>query len=700
MTRRAGSAKNLRIGADIGGTFTDVVMAADDGSLFETTKILTTPARPDDAVVESVARLLERCPVEAISHIVHGTTLFTNALIERKGARTALVSTRGFRDAIEIGREHRYDMYDLYMQRPEPLAPRYLRFEVDERILADGSVLTPLDEASVAEVIGQLREEKVEAVGVCLLHAFANPVHEQRIGELLRAALPDLAITLASDLVPEIREYDRSSTVLANVYVQKLAADYLGRLHARLSDLPPCRDGELLIMQSNGGLCQVETASRFPIRLVESGPAAGALAAAHYGQHLGAAQLLSFDMGGTTAKACLIVDGEPLISPEFEVDRQYQFKKGSGLPVKVPVIEMIEIGTGGGSIARLDSLGRLQAGPSSAGAVPGPACYARGGRQPTVTDADLLLGYLDPSFFLGGGMALDTDAAREAIEREIARPRGIDVIEAAWSIHQLANENMASAARIHAVERGKDISAFPLFAFGGAGPVHALGVARILRSRRVIYPLAAGVMSAIGFLAAPIAFDFVRSRPSPLDSTDWNDVMRILGEMESEGSDLLARTTAREDITFRRFADMRYRKQGYEIRVPVPAGPLDLTTVDAIRNAFEETYAALYGHTVPATPVDIVSWRVVAGGPKPALELPPVRSEPTDALKGYRSVWLPDRQRMEEVPIFDRYLLETGRRIDGPAVIEERESTVVINAEAQLAVDSFGNLVADFAASS
>ncbi|MEZ5845952.1 MAG: hydantoinase/oxoprolinase family protein [Geminicoccaceae bacterium] len=684
-----------RIGADIGGTFTDVVMIADDGSVFETAKVLTTPARPDDAVLEGVSSLAERRTGKAIDHIVHGTTLFTNALIERKGARTALIATRGFRDAIEIGREHRYDMYDLYMRRPEPLAPRYLRFEVDERIRADGSVLTPLDEASVEVVIGQLRAENVEAVGVCLLHAFTNPVHEQRIGEMLRAAMPEVAVTLASELVPEIREYDRSSTVLANVYVQKLAADYLGRLRSRLAALPHCANAELLVMQSNGGLCEVETASRFPIRLVESGPAAGALAAAHYGQLLETPQLLSFDMGGTTAKACLIVDGEPLISPDFEVDRQYQFKKGSGLPVKVPVIEMIEIGTGGGSIARLDTLDRLQAGPSSAGAVPGPACYARGGRMPTVTDADLLLGYLAPDFFLGGGMALDTDAARDAIEREIARPRGIGAIEAAWSIHQLANENMASAARIHAVERGKEISAFPLFAFGGAGPVHALGVGRILRSKRVIYPLAAGVMSAIGFLTAPIAFDFVRSRPSPLDATDWNDVMMLMTQMEQDGLEILATTTAPANIRFRRFADMRYRKQGYEIRVPVPDGTLDAKSASAILSSFEQTYAALYGHTVPATPVDIVSWRLIASGPKPDFVIPPVASERRDALKGYRSIWLPERNRMEEVPIFDRYLLEAGRRLEGPAIIEERESTVVINSDAQLTVDSFGNVVAD-----
>ncbi|HEX2480586.1 MAG TPA: hydantoinase/oxoprolinase family protein, partial [Methylomirabilota bacterium] len=502
-----------RVGSDIGGTFTDLILASEDGQTFQVGKVLTTPERPDDAVIAGIESVLAATGVAPgqVSHVLHGTTLFTNAIIERKGARTALVTTRGFRDAVEIAREHRYDMYDLYMQRPRPLAPRHLRFELDERVLASGTVRRPMDPEQVRRLADRLRAERIEAVGVCLLHAYANPTHERLAGIILREALPEVAVTLSSELVPEIREYERTSTTLANVYVQRLAQRYLERLGQRLRHAGVA--GGLFIMQSNGGLCEADTGGRYPVRLIESGPAAGALAAAHYGALLGHRDLLSFDMGGTTAKACVIADGEPLVSPEFEIDRRYHFKKGSGLPIKVPVIEMIEIGTGGGSIARVDALRRLRVGPESAGARPGPAAYSLGGTEPTVTDADLVLGYLDPDFFLGGQMRLDREAARRAIAERVGRPLGLDLVEAAWGIHQLANENMAGAARIHAIERGKDVERFPIFAFGGAGPVHAFGVARILRSPRVIYPLGAGVTSAVGFLVAPLSFDFVRTLP-------------------------------------------------------------------------------------------------------------------------------------------------------------------------------------------
>ena len=683
----------IRIGADIGGTFTDLVLASDDGSLFEVVKLPTTPDRPDDAVVMGVVEAVGAAGAERFGDLIHGTTLFTNALIERKGAKTALIATRGFRDAVEIGREHRYDMYDLRMRRPAPLAPRHLRFEVTERMLAHGAVHTPLDEASLELVIEILRREKVEAVAVCLLHAYADPTHERRVGELLRDRLPGIAVTLSSELVPEIREYERGSTTLANVYVQRLAERYLGRLRTRLTECG--QDGELYVMQSNGGLCEVETASRFPIRLVESGPAAGALAAARYGKLLSIGDLLSFDMGGTTAKACLIIGGEPSITPEFEVDRQYRLRKGSGLPVKVPVIDMIEIGTGGGSIARLDALGRLRVGPDSAGAVPGPVCYGKGGTLPTVTDADLLLGYLDAGYFLGGDMKLDLEAARRAIEQHIAGPRGTSTVEAAQAIHRMADESMASAARIHAVERGREISNFPIFAYGGAGPVHAYGVAKILGVRRIVYPLAAGVVSSIGFLSAPMSFDLVRSMPSPLDATDWPQVMRILREMESETAAVLGRSVAHGDIRHRRLADMRYRKQGYEIRVAIPDGELDESSVEAITQAFETTYTALYGHTVPATPIEIVSWRVVSEGPRPRLPLPAMTAGDRPSLKGRRRIYLPDEGEMDEVEVHDRYALEPGTTLHGPVVVEERESTVVLPGPATVQVDEHGNLLVD-----
>ena len=687
-----------RIGSDIGGTFTDLILASEDGQTFQVGKVLTTPDRPDDAVVAGIQAVVgaSGVPAAQVSHVLHGTTLFTNALIERTGARTALVTTKGFRDAIEIAREHRYDMYDLYMQRPRPIAPRHLRFELDERVLVDGSVRHAVDPAEVWRLADRLRTERIEAVGVCLLHAYANPAHERLVGTILREALPDTAVTLSSEVVPEIREYERTSTTLANVYVQRLAQQYLERLRDRLRGIGV--GGGLFIMQSNGGLCEAETGGRYPVRLIESGPAAGALAAAHYGALLGHKDLLSFDMGGTTAKACVISDGEPLVSPEFEIDRRYRFKKGSGLPIKVPVIEMIEIGTGGGSIARVDALRRLRVGPESAGARPGPVCYGLGGADPTVTDADLVLGYLDPDFFLGGEMRLDRDAARHAIAERVGKPLGLDPVEAAWGIHQLANESMAGAARIHAIERGKDVERFPIFAFGGAGPVHAFGVARILQSPSVIFPLGAGVMSAVGFLVAPLSFDFVRTLPGVLDALDWGAIAGTVAEMEAEGRAILGRTIAADQIRFRRFADMRYRKQGYEIRVPIPDGLLDASRRDEIRRNFESAYRAIYGHTVRDAPVEAVSWRVVTQGPRPSLRLPTSARGGRDARaarKGVRRVYVSDARGYAEVPVYDRYALGAGATLEGPAVIEERESTVVVGAVARIRVDDAANVIVE-----
>ena len=690
---------SYRIGADIGGTFTDIILASEDGSVFQIGKVLTTPDRPEDAVLQGISQVLTATGVHAgeLSHVVHGTTLFTNALIERKGARTALVTTEGFRDAIEIGREYRYDMYDLFLQRPRPLAPRHLRFEVSERILADGTVRHPVNADEVRRIADALKAEKVEAVAICLLHAYVDDRHEREVAAILAEALPDVSLTLSSDLVPEIREYDRTSTTLCNVYVKGIAERYLGSLRRRLNDELGV-EGGLFVMQSNGGVCEVETAQSYPIRLVESGPAAGALAAAYYGARLGHKDVLSFDMGGTTAKACVIVDGEPLIAPDFEVDRQYQFKKGSGLPVKVPVIEMIEIGTGGGSLAQVDALGRLLVGPESAGAQPGPACYGQGGKRPTVTDADLLLGYLDPEFFLGGKLSLDQNAATTAITEHVAAPLGMAVNAAAWGIHNLANEAMASAARIHAVERGKEVSRFPVFAFGGAGPVHAFGVARILGCPRIIYPFGAGVTSAIGFLTAPLSFDFVRSLPDRLEALDWEAAGGRLADMEAEGRQILGRTIPVEKVEFRRFADMRYRKQGYEIRVPIPDGPLGPDSHDEVKRRFEAVYHELYGHIVPATPIDVVSWRVVASGPRPELVLPAAIGGDADldaARKGERRIYLPDAGDFAEVPLYDRYKLPADAVFDGPAIIEERESTVVVNGPATIRVDAECNVIVD-----
>ena len=690
---------SYRIGADVGGTFTDIVVVSEENAELLIGKVLTTPERPDDAIIEGICKVLSENSIDPadVEHVVHGTTLFTNALIERKGAKTALVTTRGFRDAIEIGKEHRYDMYDLYMRRPDPLAPRYHRYEVDERILADGTIRKAIDPEEVRQLAQTLRDETIEAVAICLINSYVDASHEQQIVAILEAECPDLVITASSDLVPEIREYDRTSTTLANVYVKGIAERYLNRLKHRLADEAGIQ-GELFIMQSNGGVCEAEEAAKHPVLCVESGPAAGALAAAYYGAMVGSANLLSFDMGGTTAKASVIVDGDPLITSEFEVDRQYQFKKGSGLPVKVPVIEMIEIGTGGGSIARIDGMGSLRVGPQSAGSVPGPIAYDRGGEKPTITDADLLLGYLDPAFFLGGTMALNINGARHTIEQDIDAPLSLNGLQAAWGIHQIANEAMASAARIHAIERGKDVRRFPLFAFGGAGPVHAFGIARILRSPRVIYPLGAGVMSAVGFLTAPLSLQFVRSHPAKLQEINWHEVNDLLSDMETEGRTNLTSSVEADQISFQRYADIRYVKQGYEVRTAMPLGALSDKSASEIQTAFEETYRAIYGHIMNSD-IEIVSWRVIAQGPKPSFHLPETSQNEvscaSEALKGNRAIYLPDEQKMIPVPVYDRYLLKAGMSFQGPAIIEEKESTVVINGKAEITVDAFSNLIVD-----
>jgi N-methylhydantoinase A len=682
----------MRLGADIGGTFTDIVLVDDASGLFRLGKVLTTPAQPDDGVINGIKQVITGDAAD-VSHVVHGTTLFTNALIERKGALTALVTTRGFRDAIEIAREHRYDMYDLRLRRPAPIARRRHRFEIAERILSDGTIRLAPDAEEIERVGEEMRQIGIEAVAVSLINAYVRSDHERMVGQVLKKMLPGISITLSSEIAPEIREFERTTTALCNVYVKSIAEKYLMRLEKRTRDELSDAAG-LYVMQSNGGLLTAAQAIEAPIRLVESGPAAGALAAAHYAKTLELTDVLSFDMGGTTAKACLIVDGEPLLAPEFEVDRQYQFKKGSGLPVKVPVIEMIEIGTGGGSIAEIDALGRLKVGPHSASSVPGPACYGAGGERPTVTDADLLLGYLDAEFFLGGNMKLDRSAAERAIDSRVGNLLGLDTIAAAWGIHQLANEAMASAARIHAIERGRTISQFPMFAFGGAGPVHAYGVARVLKLPKIIYPFGAGVMSAVGFLTAPLAFDFVRSSPERLEQLDWADVNRALADMEDKGKERLSYSLGNTQVSLRRWADMRYRKQGFDIRVPIPAGNLGPGSIAEITASFERVYTELYGHTVPNTPIDVMSWRVVVAGPKPNFSLPVNTGKSDSAQKGSRKIYVPDAGLID-VPVYDRYRLGAGGCLQGPAIIEERESTVVINGPAGISVDRNRNLIVD-----
>ena len=658
-----------RVGVDIGGTFTDLCLADGDG-VVAVAKTLSTKDSPANAVERVLVEALADAGTSAgeLSLLVHGTTLFTNAIIERKGARTALLTTHGFRDILEIGRERRYELYDLQVELPVPLVPRHLRFDVPERLLADGSEAEPLDEEYVERLARELEAAGVEAVGVGFLHSYTNPEHERRAAAAIERAAPSLRVSLSSAVAPEIREFERISTTVANAYVQALVESYLEDLVARVERLG--FRGRFAVMLSSGGIATVETASRFPVRLLESGPAAGALAAAALGEESGEPDLLSFDMGGTTAKLCLVTGGRPLVTDEFEVDRVYRLKRGSGLPVRTPVIDMVEIGVGGGSIARVSALETVAVGPDSAGSDPGPACYALGGTEATVTDADLVLGYLDPGYFLGGRLRLDMDAARRAIEGSVAGPLGLSLDEAAWGIHEIANQDMANAARVHVVERGREPSLLPVYAFGGAGPVHALGVAAALGSREVYVPRGAGVLSAAGFLVAPLAFDLVRTRRAPLAELDRAEAEALFAEMEAEGAGVL-RAAGIEDVSHARSADLRYVGQGHELRVDVPPGG-----VGALAEEFVRLYREVYGHEGPAVPVEALNWRVLSSGPRPELRLSP-RSAPNGARKkGEREAYFPGGRRA--VPVFDRYALEPGTRIDGPAILEERESTLVV----------------------
>ncbi len=685
-----------RLGIDIGGTFTDLVLLNERTGELTREKVLTQQSDPAEAVVEGVRALLSGSGVSAdrITNAIHGTTLVANTIIERKGALTGLITTQGFRDALEIGREGRYDIYDLFLELPKPLVPRRLRLEVAERLDHLGGVLLPLDEEDVQRAVERLRQEGAQAVAVCLLHAFRNPDHERRIQARLAKACPDAAVSLSSEVVPEIREYERTSTTAANAYVQPVVSRYLSLLEARLPDLG--LGGRLYVLLSDAGLATCQTARAFPVRLVESGPAGGVLAGLHYGQKGGAERLLTFDMGGTTAKTALVDGGEPTVAGQTEVARVYRFKKGSGLPLKVPVVEMIEIGAGGGSIARIDGLGLLKVGPDSAGAHPGPACYGFGGDAPTVTDADLALGYLNPDYFLGGRMRLSVERAREAIRRGVADPLYVPLDRAAWGIHQIVNEGMAGAARIHAVERGRDIRAYTLVATGGAGPVHACGVAERLGIRSIVFPIGAGVASSFGFLLAPVAFDFVRTHMGRLTELKIEEIASLYRDMEETGAATLRDAGVPPDrIRFLRAADLRYAGQGSEVTCPIPPGDLPADLVDAFRASFEDAYRRLYGRTCPGVPVEAVNWRLRATGPRP--EAPSLFAPPSSgpALKGRRPVCFREEEGHVPCPVYDRYALSPGFDLRGPAVIEERESTVVLPPSWSGRVDDYGSLVAE-----
>jgi N-methylhydantoinase A len=685
-----------RVCIDIGGTFTDMLLVGDDG-IAAIGKTLTTIADPSLAVENALKPVLEDGAVKKNDHatLIHGTTLVTNALIERKGAPTALLTTTGFRDAVEIGREHRYELYDLNLDLPKPLVPRHLRFDVPERIAADGSILQELDEAFVRKLVAELRTKGIKAIGVCYLNSYRNPSHEKRTGEIIAEIAPTIRVSLSSEVVAEMREFQRTSTTLVNVYVQERICDYLAQLQSRLDKIG--FSGSFFVMLSSGGIATRETSSRFPVRLLESGPAAGALAAAQAGLRTGHRDLLSFDMGGTTAKLCVIDGGQPLKTHELEVDRVYRFRKGSGLPVRIPVIDMIEIGAGGGSIARVDSLGLLKVGPDSAGADPGPVCYGLGGTEPTVTDADLVLGYLDPNYFLGGRMKLDLEGTRKALAR-IGEPLRLSAEQVAWGIHQIVNENMANAARAHLGERGKDPRRMPMYAFGGAGPVHGFRVAEILRLPALISPFGAGVGSTFGLLAAPLAFDFVRSAYSRMDQLDWRLANSLLDEMEEEGRKVLQSSgLSVGEITYRRSADMRYIGQGHEVSVSLPDGVLSVADLRRVNSAFENAYEELYGRKGPDVALEVINWRLLASGPRPDfnLKFPRALAANKDAYKGSRQAYFPEHSGYVETAIYDRYALQPGMSFAGPAIVEERESTLIIGAGVRAQVDGRLNVVVE-----
>jgi N-methylhydantoinase A len=680
---------NIRLGVDIGGTFTDV--ALEIGARRYTAKNLTTARAPEEGVLTAVRAVMSDAGVvpEDINLVIHGTTLATNALIERKGAKTAFLTTEGFRDVIEIRHENRFEQYDLNIDLPLPLVPRRLRLPVRERIDAQGAVLVPLNEASVERAIDIIANQEVEAVAVGFLHSFTNPDHEQRVGEAIARQLPDVAITLSCEVSPEMREYERFSTTCANAYLQPLMGRYLGRLESKLAGAGfRC---PMLLMTSGGGITTTETAMRFPVRLVESGPAGGAIFAACIARQNGLDQVVSFDMGGTTAKICIIDNARPQTARNFEVARIYRFLKGSGLPLRIPVIEMVEIGAGGGSIAGIDAIGRIFVGPQSAGSDPGPICYGRGGTEPTVTDADLILGRIDPGVFSGGKMILDVDGARRATADKIGAPLNLSLEHAALGVSEMVDETMANAARVHAIESGKDLRERTLIAFGGAAPLHAARVAEKLGIARVLIPSNAGVGSAVGLLRAPVAYEIVRGRLMRLSAFDAPEANKLFADMRAEAEAIVRRGAPGANFTEERAAFMRYRGQGHEISVALPAH--DLTPADRVklRLLFEQAYRRLYSRSIPGVEIEILSWVIAVAAPAEgqlAAAMPV--SIGVAKPRGWRAVFDPAAAEFKEMPIYWRCDLAPGARVAGPAVIAEDDTSTIVSALFDARIDRFG----------
>ena len=683
---------STRLAVDIGGTFTDVALEV--GEALFTTKVLTTTSAPEEGVMQAILAVLPQANITPadVSIIIHGTTLATNAIIERKGAKTALVATEGFRDSVEMAYENRFEQYDIYVEKPVPLVPRYLRWPVTERMNAHGEVLIPLDEASVEALLPRIDEHGIESIAIGLIHSYANAAHEQRVAEILTAARPDLRLTLSSEVCPEIREYERQSTACANAYVQPRMATYVNSLDQQLKAAGfSC---PLFLMMSGGGLSTVETAVRFPIRLVESGPAGGAILASHVAAECGLSAVLSYDMGGTTAKICLIDDGKPQSSRTFEVDRMYRFTKGSGLPLRIPVIEMVEIGAGGGSIAHVDAMQRITVGPESAGAEPGPACYGRGGLEPTVTDADVELGRIDVERFAGGSVALSPEKASAALSRTVGERLNMAGPLAAFGISEVVDENMANAARVHAVERGKELTSRALIAFGGAAPLHATRLARKLGIDTVIVPTGAGVGSALGFLRAPVGYEVVRSRYMRFSAFDLAGANAVLQEMQAEARGIVSLGAPEAAVTETRIANMRYLGQGHEIDVTVPSRTLEEADVAQLRQAYDERYIALYGRTIPGMDVEILTWSLTIAT---AQDLPETAGaaahKAAPAAVGERKLFDADKTDYVDVPIYLRDDLAAGMDLPGPALIVEEQTTTVVGDGFDARVNALGYIV-------
>ncbi len=680
----------IRIAVDIGGTFTDGVAEEVPGGRIWVGKLLTTPDDPGRAVSDVTLALLNQIAGDGgktdpgqVSEVVHGTTLVTNTIIERNGVKSGLIVTKGTKDALDIAREVRYDLYDLNLELPDPLVPARLRHETSERLDAQGKVLTPLDEKEIVSLVGKLKKQGVDAIAVCLLHAYVNDAHEKKIKRLIKKHLPGVSVSISSEVAREIREYERMSTTTANAYVQPLMEKYLARLEGRMREIKI--PGPLRIMVSSGGFTSSKAAAEVPILLLESGPAGGVLSAVNAGMQNKVKDVLAFDMGGTTAKACVSVNGEPALAHSFEAGRVHRFKKGSGLPILIPSIDLIEIGAGGGSIAHVNQLGLLNVGPQSSGAQPGPACYGQGGKDATVTDACLSLGYLDPDNFLGGEMKLDTGLANKALG-SLAKKLGMKTNDVAWGIYNVVCENMAAAARVHIAEKGLDPRTFTMVATGGAGPVHAVEVAAKLQIKKVMCTIAAGAGSCLGLLAAPARVDRSWSKVALVDDINWNEVKRVLGRLHKEASDELGSAGARgEKITWTIGVEVRYAGQGNTVQVDLPYKNVGPGMAKKLVAQFEERYKQLYGQTVPNAVPQAVTWRLTGSSDVKTRNFTladrrhaPGKGKKKAAPIGKRPVWLPEKGKFGDVPVYHRYSLAAGTKLKGPLVLQERESTVIV----------------------